>query len=112
MELPVVTETLLFQPVEHKSLLCLNRADGSRQWELKDGKGLLALNGRHSYAITLDNHLALMDNVSGQRLMSFYAEGIDLYASNSEDGLIFLATKSGDLLALQPNHPVAETSEK
>ena len=103
VKLPVVTEELVFQPVRHKSLLCLNRTDGQRIWELKDGAGFLALNGDMTYVLTMDQHLTMMDNARGKRIASFYVKDMDLYAANQESNLIFLATRGGDILALQPN---------
>ena len=106
-ELPVLTEKAIYQPVAHKSLVCLERQpndrEGKLRWELPDGYCLLAENGSVSYCMTYRKELALMSNVTGKMLLSFYVPNMNLYARNNEDALIFLASKSGSIVALAPN---------
>jgi len=107
-ELPVITETSVYQPVRYGSLLCLDRQSPDRQghlrWELPDGRAMLAENDNVVYAINAANELVVMDNTDGGGiLVSFYLPQTDLYARNSEDATIFLAGKDGSLVALQPD---------
>lgn len=106
-ELPVITETAVYQSVRYGPLLCLNRKSptkkGDLRWELPNGKALLAENGSVVYAITSDNELAVIDNVNQREIVSFYLPQTDFYASNTEDATIFLATKDGDIIALEPD---------
>jgi outer membrane protein assembly factor BamB len=106
-ELPVLTEQAIYQPVAHKSLVCLERQPnnpaGKLRWELPEGLCLLAENGSISYCMTLQKELTLMSNVTGKALLSFYVPNMDLYTRNNEDTLIFLASKSGSIVVLAPN---------
>jgi len=107
-ELPVLTPTAIYQPVEHMSLLCLERQiephqkQGQLRWKLPDGACLLAENGTATYAMTLNRELTLMDNITGQQKLSFYVQNMDIYARNSETAMIFLASRTGTFLALKP----------
>ena len=108
-ELPTVMPDLVYQHVAQKSLLCLERQSGQLVWELPLGKTLLARNGDHSYVITLDNELTLMNNATGQRVVSFFLRNVTLHTTNLEDSRIFLASPQGDILTLRPLRPVEPT---
>jgi len=119
-ELPILTERFAYQPVQHKSLLCLDRNPdkqaGSLRWELENGLCFLAENGSVSYAMTQNRELTLMNNLNGKAVLSFYVQNMDLYVPNSESAMIFLGNKSGVIIALKPNRieapsvPAAETA--
>ena len=105
-ELPVLTKSAVYQHVDQKSLLCLERQsnseNGQLRWELNRGRCLLAENGTISYCLTMDDVLTLKDNLTGGTPLSFYVPHVDLYASNNENALIFLASENGTILALKP----------
>jgi outer membrane protein assembly factor BamB len=107
LELPVLTEKHVYQPVYQQSLLCLDRKpdtqEGFVRWELKNGMCLLAENGSVSYAMTLNKELTLMNNLTGKPTLSFYVQNMDLYAQNNESATIFMGAKSGAIVALKPN---------
>jgi len=103
IQLPIVTEKFVYQPIEHDALVCLNRLDGSVLWHLKDGKSYLTHNGPTTYVITHDQKLTLMDQRSAKRLASFYLRNFSLYAPSPHNPTLFLATPDGDILALRPN---------
>ncbi len=106
-ELPALTDRYVYQPVAHKSLICLDRSDGKLLWELNEGEGFIAQNGTQSYVLTNRNELTVMDNATGKRVMSFFLTNIDLYATNTEDATLYLASDTGDVLTLRPTHIVA-----
>ncbi|MCP4707358.1 MAG: PQQ-binding-like beta-propeller repeat protein [Planctomycetes bacterium] len=105
-ELPVVTDFGVYQYVEQKSLLCLEKqadsVNGSLRWELDRGRSLLAENSAISYCLTLDNEIAVMDNTTGQAVTRFYVSGVDLFVQNDIDSRIILATEEGQVLVLEP----------
>jgi len=101
-EAPVVTTDAVYQSVARGGLLCLNRADGSLRWRLQKGRCLLAENGSISYAMTVDDELAVMNNKDGKRVLSFYLPGFGLYVRNNQDPMIFLANAAGAVAALEP----------
>jgi outer membrane protein assembly factor BamB len=102
VEPPVLTAGAIYQPLKHAALLCLNRNDGSHRWQLADGHNLLAENGTLSYIFTLDRELAVMNNQTGKRELSFYLPSLQLFASNTEDPSIYLAGREGTILVLMP----------
>jgi len=105
-EMPTLTRTAIYQPIQHSALVCLERypdsPNGKVRWELPDGYCLLAENGSVSYVMTLNKELTLMNNITGKRIMSFYVPRMNLYARNGETALIFLASREGTIVALKP----------
>ena len=106
-ELPVLTEQFVYQTVAQSSLLCLDRKSKSKtgtvRWELDDGCSFLSQNGHLCYAMTLDRELTVMNNLTGKRILSLHVPDMELYASNNKDNLIFMADKSGTILAIKPD---------
>ncbi len=106
-ELPVLTDSAVYQHVDQKSLLCLERQpdseNGQLRWELNYGRCLLAENAAFSYCLTLDDELAILNNLTGKPVLTFYIPHVDLAAQNNEDAYIFLASKNGNILTLRPN---------
>ncbi len=99
--LPIVTETAIYQPIEHKSLLCLNRNDGTVRWELNDGESFLAEGKDITYCVSLDNEVVLMSNVTGKKVLAFQVPGVTLYAPNSESSRVYLGTVGGNVICLE-----------
>lgn len=102
-ELPVLTADSIYQPIWQSGLVCLNRKSGTRRWELPGGKALLAENDNVSYVMSLNGELTIMNNLTGHAELSFLVKDLDMYASNTEDELIFLANMDGTVVALMPN---------
>ncbi|MCF7958689.1 MAG: PQQ-binding-like beta-propeller repeat protein [Phycisphaerae bacterium] len=106
-EMPALCNEYLYQSVGFDSLVCLNRQsnvfDGSEVWKLNNGKTMLAENGPLCYALTYDNELTIMNNLTGQHQMSFYVPGVEMAVANTKDSMIFLATRRGTIVALKPN---------
>lgn len=107
VELPVLTERFVYQGVEQSVLLCLERDPvskaGSLRWELENGRQVLAEDGELTYVITRDNKLAIMNNSTGKRELSFFVPGMELYATNTKSAMIYMADRDGMIVALSPN---------
>ena len=103
IELPTLTDDVVYQPLKYGTLLCIDRKNGSLRWELKNGRGLLAENGPVTYAMTIDKELTIIENATGKRLLSFHVFQMDHFVRNNEDSMIFLASKTGEILALKPD---------
>ena len=101
-ERPDLTAQAVYQPIDNAALVCLNRSDGSVRWHLDDGRCLLAENGPKTYALTHNNELAVMNNKTGTRELSFYLPDYTICARNTETSMLFLATPDGRILALAP----------
>ena len=101
-ELPMLTDSAVYQPVDHAMLLCLNRDDGSLRWTCPNGRALLAEHQQRSYVITRDKRLTIMDNNAARPILSFHVSALDLYAPNTVNSMIFLANRAGRVVALQP----------
>jgi len=103
VEKPVLTPKACYQPIQYQSLICLNRADGSLRWTLEKGKTFLAENGDQTYALTLENEFAVMNNRTGVKTVSFYTPKTELFAPNPETAACYLATRGGTVIALKPD---------
>lgn len=106
-KMPALCKTYLYQSVGFDSLVCLNRQsdvfEGSEVWKLDNGKTMLAENGPLCYALTYNNELTIMNNLTGRSQMSFYVPGVEMAVANTNDSMIFLATRRGTIVALKPN---------
>lgn len=100
--LPTVTKKWAYQPVSHKSLLCIDREKGAEVWDLPKGRHFLAQNGSDAYVMTDDSELTHMDNKAGRRLSSIFVHRMDYFAQNNEDATIFMCSAQGHILALEP----------
>ncbi len=105
--LPVLTDKYVYQVVDSSALDCLDRYTknkaGHLRWRLPDGCCFLAENGPLSYAITYNHELTVMHNQDGKKVLSFYVPNMDIYATNTEDSTIFLASSKGTVVAIKPN---------
>lgn len=104
--LPVVTGNYVYQSIDQKALVCLDKNSddikGSMRWKLTDGKNVIAEKDTVSYVMTLDQQLVLMDNQTGRQILSFYVPNLNLGVTNNQDDMIFLANRQGALVALRP----------
>lgn len=100
-EMPITTKQAIYQVVDGKSLVCLNR-DGQLRWELPAGRYLLAEHGAKTFAMTADNQLTVMNNADKKRQVSFFVPNMKYFAVNTEDGMIFMATADGHIVSLAP----------
>lgn len=105
-EAPIITNQSIYQTVDQIGLICLDRADGTLQFQLDNGSNLLAEADDVTYAMSLDNELTVMDNRDGSKLLSFLVQDFTISASNAHDSSIFLATDTGAIIVLQPDHAI------
>ncbi len=113
-EVPAVTEKFVYQPILNKSLVCLERypegktpAEGHERlipkvrWELKTGTKMLSEVGDRVFTVNEAGQMVVMNNKTGQKEYAFYMPNVDTFCSNTEDDLLLLANKTGDILVLQ-----------
>lgn len=102
-ELPALTGETIYQPRWQAGLLCINREDGSVRWDLADGSALLAEAAGRAYVKTLNEELVVLDHTNGKVLVSFLVGDLGMHAVNTEDQRIFLGSRAGVLVTLEPN---------
>ena len=113
---PAVTDKYVYQPVLNKSLVCLERypegitpADGksrlipSVRWELKSGTQMLSQVGDRVFAVNEAGQMVIMNNKTCQKEYAFYMPNVDTFYSNTEDDMLILANKFGNIMVLQTN---------
>lgn len=100
-EMPALTTGAIYQPVDGRSLVCLNR-DGKLRWDLPMGWHFLAEKEATTYIMTTDNQLTVMNNTDGTRKLAFYVPNMRYFAENVENSMIYMATADGHILALAP----------
>jgi outer membrane protein assembly factor BamB len=99
---PEVTRQYVYQHVSGHGLLVINRANGTLAWQLPEGIGLLAEDGRRVYIMAKRNKLVVMDNKSMKKLYEVEVTGVTHWVSNTEDGKIYLADDSGRIACIKP----------
>ncbi len=113
-EVPSVTGRYVYQPVLGKSLVCLERypdghvpGDGSDRlipkvvWELNRGTQFLCESNSKVFAVNDAGQMVIMNNATGNKELAVYLPNVDVYYSNTQDDLLILANKSGDIMVLQ-----------
>ncbi len=99
---PRITDRVVYQYVWAEGITAIDRTDGKFLWQLPKAIEFLAENNGKAYLITEQQTLVVMDNKSGKKLYSLNLDGIDRYVSNTKDSKIYIGTKSGHILCLNP----------
>ncbi len=115
-DLPVVTNEHVYQAVQNRSLVCLERypqglkpqAGAERltpavRWELKGGTKFICEAGERVFTANSSGQMVVMNNRTGQQEVAVYLPGIDVFFANTQDDMLILADKTGNIMVLQPS---------
>ena len=115
-KVPAVTSNFVYQPILNKSLVCLERYPNGMtpdkgyeriipkvRWELKKGTQMLSEVGDRVFTVNEAGQMVVMNNKTGQKEYAFYLPNVDTFCSNTEDDMLILANKTGDIMVLQTN---------
>jgi outer membrane protein assembly factor BamB len=100
---PWVTKDAIYQTLFRVGVVCLDRQTGQLNWQLTNGQGLLSETAKYSYMITFNKELVLMNRQTHENELSFVLPDTDVHAANTQNGMIFLGTSQGLVVALQPD---------
>jgi outer membrane protein assembly factor BamB len=99
---PVVTDSVVYQYVQHKGLAAINKENGKSLWQVAGGVGLLAEAGGKAYVITDKRTLVVMDNEKGKPLYSVNFAGVSKYITNTQDSKMYIANEDGRIACVRP----------
>ena len=113
--LPAVTDNYVYQTILNKSMVCLERfPDGVKPgagverlqpsvvWEYPKGAQFLCESGERVFLTNDAGQLVIMNSRTRNKEYSVYLKDIDTFYSNTQDNLLILASKTGDIMVLQP----------
>ncbi|MBN1795721.1 MAG: PQQ-binding-like beta-propeller repeat protein [Sedimentisphaerales bacterium] len=102
MDAPVATRRYVYQHVDGKGLLAIDRQTGELAWQVPNGIALLSENGRKVYVMASDNTLVVMDSKKMQKIAEVNLPGITHWVSNISGERIYLADKYGRIVCIKP----------
>lgn len=99
---PQMTDSYVYQFVDGKGLIVLNKVNGELAWQLPDGLALLAENGRRVCIMAKNKKIIVYDNVARKILYTIDVPRVTRWATNTEDAYIYLGDDSGRVAAVKP----------
>jgi hypothetical protein len=106
-ETPEITATTVYLPVSGQGVVAIDKQTGPKngqpRWSYPDAVKMVAEDERFSYLQRKDNTIAAVDRNTGQPAFQNQRKDLVAFASNPKgDGLIYAATKEGQVLAIAP----------
>jgi outer membrane protein assembly factor BamB len=106
-EAPEVSPTTVYLPVYGKGLLAFDKATGPKngqpRWTYRDGVKMVSEDEKYSYIQRKDNSIAALDKVTGEPVFQNQRKDLVAFATNNKgDGLIYAATRDGQVMAIAP----------
>jgi outer membrane protein assembly factor BamB len=100
-EAPRVTNRFVYQHVDGRGLLVIDKASGELAWRLTEGKDLLAETESGVYVLSNKGEIILVDTNKGKKVASVALPQVSLHVANAIDGRIYLADRFGRIICLQ-----------
>jgi hypothetical protein len=103
---PVVTPTMVYQLVPGQGIVAIDKMQGEfnrkPRWAIKNAAQVLSEDAENAYLRRRDNRLIAVNKQSGQ--VVFTSKGADyrVFATNTDDALIYGATREGRIVAIRP----------
>ena len=100
---PRVTASVVYQYAGHNGVYALDRNTGKVLWQTRDAADLLSEHNGKAYLISRNQSLIVMENATGGRIRQVNMAGVDVYASNLTDGMIYVGSSTtGRIACLKP----------
>ncbi|HSV26704.1 MAG TPA: PQQ-binding-like beta-propeller repeat protein [Sedimentisphaerales bacterium] len=100
---PRVTASVVYQSAGHNGVYALDRRTGKVLWQNRDAADLLSEHNGRAYLISRNQSLIVMENATGRRIHEVNLAGVDVYASNLADGMIYIGNSTtGKIAGLKP----------
>lgn len=95
----VLGKTCVYVFTSGTGLYAVNKQTGKAVWNLPRGRSVLAELGDQSYVYVQPGSLSLMDHSSGKEELSVNIAGVDRFAVNTTDSVLYLADSKGRIMA-------------
>jgi hypothetical protein len=104
---PDVTASTVYLPVTGQGVVAIDKQTGPKngqpRWTYNDAVKMLAEDEKFTYLQRKDNTIAAVDKNTGQPAFQNQRKDLVAFATNTKgDGLIYAATKDGQVLAIAP----------
>lgn len=97
----VLGKACVYVFTENTGLYAVNKETGKAVWNLPQGRSVLSELGDQSYVYVQPAVLKLMNNSNGKEQLSVDIAGVDQYAVNTTDSVLYMADKWGRIMAAQ-----------
>lgn len=103
---PDVTATMVYLPVRGKGVVAIEKTSGpfnrEPKWIAKDAVRLVAEDEKYAYFHRADNVVIAIDKATGEQRFTSKRTDLVAFATNTRDGMIYAATRDGQVLAIAP----------
>ena len=100
---PAVTKTSVYINVRDAGMVCLDKAEGEfnrkAKWTVPEARGFLAEDDKLTYLRGKHNTILAVDRNTGVLKAQSQRADLVAFAVNTRDGLVYAATKSGEVFA-------------
>jgi len=102
-----VTPTTVYLPVPDRGIVAIDKQsgpkDGKPRWIYAQGQKFVSEDEKFAYLQRKDNSVVAIDKMSGQAVFTTHRTDLVAFAVNTKgDGMIYAATKDGQVLAIAP----------
>lgn len=109
---PVLTKDAVYQSIPGTGVAALNKGDQAAngrtgfnrepRWVSAEGVQFLAEDDQYAYLRSSGNAVIAVDKQSGQTRFRSQRPDLSAFATNTKDGLIYVATSGGRVMAVKP----------
>jgi outer membrane protein assembly factor BamB len=103
---PQITKDMVFQFVPNRGLAAVPKTTGDfnrkAAWVLPEATMYLAEDDKYAYVRLRGNILGAVDKTTGEVKFRSKRSDLDVFGINIKDGIIYAATKRGEVLAIKP----------
>ena len=97
----VIDKDIVYQSAGDKGLYAIDKETGKKVWRLTDSVGLLTEKDTKSYVLAKPGLLIVMDNASGEQVLSVNFAAVSRHATNMADSAMYVSDDRGRLMAIQ-----------
>ncbi len=96
-----IGDQTIFQPTT-TGLWAIDLTNGQMRWTIPGGRKVLAVMGEVVYVLTTDKNMLLVNEVTGDVLLTVSMAPYDLFVSNVKIPAIYAGTADGRVYCLRP----------
>ena len=111
MSAPVVAADTVYQADPVDGIVALDKVDNPEirepqhtrkpRWASNDISRVVAQDDKHTYAVRKNGAIVALDKASGSKRFESRRKNLDVFATNTKDGVVYAATKTGRILAIK-----------
>ncbi len=99
---PMVSRDAVYQPIDDKGIVAIDKTTGSALWKLENAVAVLAETAEAGYVLKKPAQLVVVNRKTGKSLRSVNFAPVRVYAVNPNDSRLYVADDRGRILCLVP----------